>query len=973
MADPILASLARWSPDAVLKLRRLGLLEEATDSPYELLRDFSPREASRIADASGVATAAWAWGNCRNANSELSATSLLVILEHFRQHPHEFAGVEALGSIDDELAVCAYRLAGKVYDIGRIAFVEADVDVAMNRFRLTQAEFLFAQSSGLLKHSATVQALGKYAVAVGFTSRWARASMVELRRARAFQEESIRGGNSQLEAYKYLVEILVETFNQSGAAADLEEALDLAETHEAQLARSELLLKRGIMKQAARGASAISDLQMANRLADTFRPVTGTEFVQRALLKDAALSAIAWGGFPLPATEVRFPFGVLGAVESLAWPDAERLLRMMSDALEPMRQELQHKNTKPNRVIQLVLSSVYEQGLKKDPHASRDLANRLLAVTGEDLQKADAGQYLRWRHAEALATCASKMADPQLYAEAVAYAQNLTTTYPSAPLPRITLARILDGRAAIARGDSDGEASSIAWQTAVDLVVGAPEYRRIDLGGRAGVYAVEDARGDLSTSFVFKPVSSIEVGLGEAERLENLAATIHDRGAEERFGAPASFGVFNTSTGTQVHVIARQTGRLLSSMPRDIAAGYLSQCAELLAFFHLSSPPGELGRSAWQPLRPQLRTWYRALARDADEIDAFVQLMRDSLPASLKLYRKRDAHAANWVVEPGGRIVAIDLEASSYLPVGHDLAQLVEDNGLLPLTPAGWSRRLQLLDEYLGHLKDDDLGTVDREDLYAWFALYRAVWLATDKRAGKALHEHARSVAQHVAEVASSTNLRDAASLARRAMSRYWAELTETKEIAADHRRLSKAMSSLLRHRAPTAGVAVDRFGYVTIEELASTLGSSADAIAAVAQHPSEPRFQVEDERIRARYGHSFRVDPLDEHVSELPTLLYHGTSWDSLARIAESGLRPMSRQNVHLSNNPLEALEVARRHGRPLLLAVDPDGVEGLQAVADAMWAAPSVPVDRLRILNAFTEVASPPGWLSAPVRAGS
>jgi putative RNA 2'-phosphotransferase len=55
---------------------------------------------------------------------------------------------------------------------------------------------------------------------------------------------------------------------------------------------------------------------------------------------------------------------------------------------------------------------------------------------------------------------------------------------------------------------------------------------------------------------------------------------------------------------------------------------------------------------------------------------------------------------------------------------------------------------------------------------------------------------------------------------------------------------------------------------------------------------------------------------------------LYHGTSLDAWRSIREQGLRPMSRQYVHLSRTRTEARRVGQRHAEsPVLLTVKPEG----------------------------------------------
>ncbi len=156
--------------------------------------------------------------------------------------------------------------------------------------------------------------------------------------------------------------------------------------------------------------------------------------------------------------------------------------------------------------------------------------------------------------------------------------------------------------------------------------------------------------------------------------------------------------------------------------------------------------------------------------------------------------------------------------------------------------------------------------------------------------------------------------------------------------------------------------------GALSVEGVAIELGVDVDAVLEVATHPSEPRFQVLDGGIRALYGHSFEVSDLHELSVDRPEELYHGTSWGSLDSILASGLIPRTRRQVHLSNSMAEAMEVGRRHGHPVLLSARADGLAGLRAAADAIWAADAVARDALRVRNAFAELASVPDWLANP-----
>ncbi|SFR65536.1 RNA 2'-phosphotransferase [Halogeometricum limi] len=146
--------------------------------------------------------------------------------------------------------------------------------------------------------------------------------------------------------------------------------------------------------------------------------------------------------------------------------------------------------------------------------------------------------------------------------------------------------------------------------------------------------------------------------------------------------------------------------------------------------------------------------------------------------------------------------------------------------------------------------------------------------------------------------------------------------------------RLSKFLSGALRHYPDDVGLSVDGGGwadYDAVVEAGTEKYSWADAdhIDAVVATDPKGRFERRGDRIRAAYGHSIDVElePTDEPV---PDRLYHGTAPRALDAIRDEGLRPMSRQSVHLSETREEARAVGRRHADdPVLLAVDARSME--------------------------------------------
>lgn len=100
---------------------------------------------------------------------------------------------------------------------------------------------------------------------------------------------------------------------------------------------------------------------------------------------------------------------------------------------------------------------------------------------------------------------------------------------------------------------------------------------------------------------------------------------------------------------------------------------------------------------------------------------------------------------------------------------------------------------------------------------------------------------------------------------------------------------------------------------------------------------------------MRALYGHSL-PGRLRKERGCPPAVLLHGTSSAAAAAILVSGLQPMSRQFVHLSNEWDMAVRVGRRKAsEPVVLRVDAaaaqeDGVSFLVG-NEAVWLAENVP----------------------------
>ncbi len=141
--------------------------------------------------------------------------------------------------------------------------------------------------------------------------------------------------------------------------------------------------------------------------------------------------------------------------------------------------------------------------------------------------------------------------------------------------------------------------------------------------------------------------------------------------------------------------------------------------------------------------------------------------------------------------------------------------------------------------------------------------------------------------------------------------------------------RISKFLSLVLRHEPAKAGLTLDTAGWVEVDALlrgcaeAGRPFSRQDLERVVAENDKKRfAFSEDGRRIRANQGHSVEVE-LAYTATPPPELLYHGTADRFIDSIQREGLRKAQRHHVHLSADRRVAIEVGRRHGRPVVLVV--------------------------------------------------
>lgn len=169
------------------------------------------------------------------------------------------------------------------------------------------------------------------------------------------------------------------------------------------------------------------------------------------------------------------------------------------------------------------------------------------------------------------------------------------------------------------------------------------------------------------------------------------------------------------------------------------------------------------------------------------------------------------------------------------------------------------------------------------------------------------------------------------------------------------HKRISKLMSLVLRHKPEHLDLTLDENGWVKVDLLLAAmqrqgLDVDRDLLEEVVRDNDKQRFAFNEDRtqIRANQGHSIEVDVELEQKTP-PSVLLHGTVEKFLDAIRESGLEKMNRQHVHLSGDLETANKVGSRRGKPVILQIDAAKMEKNGHVfylsANGVWLTDHVP----------------------------
>lgn len=146
---------------------------------------------------------------------------------------------------------------------------------------------------------------------------------------------------------------------------------------------------------------------------------------------------------------------------------------------------------------------------------------------------------------------------------------------------------------------------------------------------------------------------------------------------------------------------------------------------------------------------------------------------------------------------------------------------------------------------------------------------------------------------------------------------------------------LGRIMAGVLRHFPERFTLTMDSHGWIEVRSIVDAVRARRNQfhwlrphhIKALAATDPKGRYQCENERVRATYGHSIELD-LDLPTDNIPNELYYPATEEEVGIILETGLKPSDRKHVHLSLTPDNATDAgAHRTEKPVILRINAEG----------------------------------------------
>ena len=181
--------------------------------------------------------------------------------------------------------------------------------------------------------------------------------------------------------------------------------------------------------------------------------------------------------------------------------------------------------------------------------------------------------------------------------------------------------------------------------------------------------------------------------------------------------------------------------------------------------------------------------------------------------------------------------------------------------------------------------------------------------------------------------------------------------------------RVTRLLAYMLRHQPSDFDVELDRQGWAPVEDVLSALiertgdDLTEDDLEAAIKAGDRARYDMQDGKICALYGHSVEIDPGEG--AEPPFDLFVGIPARDRDRLERFGLRGGRRRFLHLATTVEEAREVGRRSAVEYCI-VKVDATDAWEQGIDfydrkSLWMAVELPTYALEIIETHDDGQDP------------
>jgi len=175
---------------------------------------------------------------------------------------------------------------------------------------------------------------------------------------------------------------------------------------------------------------------------------------------------------------------------------------------------------------------------------------------------------------------------------------------------------------------------------------------------------------------------------------------------------------------------------------------------------------------------------------------------------------------------------------------------------------------------------------------------------------------------------------------------------------------LGRIMAGILRHFPERFHLEMDEEGFVDIYRMVSAIKRKRGDrmrwlrpthIIGLVETDKKGRYQVENNHVRATYGHSIELS-MSLPTDDIPERLYYPSTKDELEKHLSQGLVPEGRTMVHLSKTYRDAYEAGSHRGgaEPIILRIDADIAQDngiiIQRAGKTVFTVEEIPSDFIR-----------------------